>query len=396
MIGHWAAGSGLTRVLERLALEHAREAEVRILGLVPAGGRGAQAPAGVEVCEVPQRGRRFGVDPALLQRQIAGFMPRDVLVMGPAFLIASVVEALQPYRASTRIVLYLSVEGELASPIPLHLLELADTCVLYTEDARARLAALAEQNGCRLPAALAVLGHGVDTAVFAQVNRGRADVRRELFPDRPLLHDAFLVLNSNRDYGRKRLDLTIAGFAEFGRDRPDAYLYLNVCGLHPQGRRELERMIGEVGAAGKVLLNHLNPDGTPLPDEAMNLLYNACDVGVTTSMGEGWGLGTFEHAATRAAQIVPDHTSFRENWQGAAALLPSAGRVYIFYEYSNMVEVRAHDVTLELERLYDDPDLLDRMSRAAYDRATAHRFDWSEIGRRLRAILNAQRAVEVD
>lgn len=396
LIGHWAAGAGLTRVLERLALECARGADVRILGLMPAGGRGARAPAGINVCEVPQRGSRFGIDPDLLRHQMAEFRPRDVLVMGPAFLIAPVVEALQPYRGAARIILYLSVEGELASPIPLHLLELADTCILYTEDARARMAALAEQIGRRPSAALAVLAHGIDTTVFSRMSHGRAVVRRELFPDSPHLHDAFLVLNSNRDYGRKRLDLTIAGFAEFARGRPDAYLYLNVCGLGSRGRSELEGTIAKAGATGKVLLNHLNPGGTPLPDETMNLLYNACDVGVTTSMGEGWGLGTFEHAATGAAQIVPDHTSFRENWQGAAALLPPAGRTYIFYEYSNMVEVRARDVALELERLYDAPDLLRRMSRAAYDRATEHRFDWREIGRRLRVILDAQPAVAAD
>lgn len=393
LIGYWAAGSGLARVLERLAREHARQAEVRILGLVPAGRQGARVPDGVNVSEVPQHERQFRIAPALLRRQIEEFRPRDVVVMGPPFLVALVVEALQPYRATVRVVLHLTLEGELVSPIPLHLLDLVDTCALYTENARARLAELAEQNGRRPSAALAVLGHGVDTELFSPVNRSRADVRRELFPDRPFLHDAFLVLNSNRNYRRKRLDLTIAGFAEFGRDRPDAYLYLHACGLGARRRAELERTIGEAGAAGKVLLNVLNPDGAPLPDPTMNLLYNACDVGVTTSMGEGWGLGTFEHAATGAAQVVPGHTSFQENWNGAAALLPPTRRVHGLYEYSDMFEVSALDVARELGRLYDDRELLRRMSRAAYDRATEQRFGWRDVGRRFRAILDAQPAV---
>jgi D-inositol-3-phosphate glycosyltransferase len=387
LIGHWAAGSGLTRVLGRIALELARRTEVRILGLVPAGGRAVEPPAGVEVHEVPQRGPRFRVDPLPLQRHMAEFRPHNVIVMGPAFLIAFVVEALQPFRSASRIVLYLSVEGELVSPIPLHLLDLADTCVLYTEDARARLQALADGARSGQRAALAVLGHGVDTEVFSPVNASAADIRRELFPDRPQLHDAFLVLNSNRAYARKRLDLTITGFAQFARDHPDAYLYLNACGLGVRGRAELEEEIEQAGATGQVLLNALNPDGSPLPDETVKLLYNACEVGVTTSMGEGWGLGTFEHAATCAAQIVPDHTTFSENWHGAAALLPPAGRVHVFYEYSDMVEVRASDLAHELERLYDDRELLRRMSQAAYNRATEPRFKWDEVGRRLEAIL---------
>jgi hypothetical protein len=102
---------------------------------------------------------------------------------------------------------------------------------------------------------------------------------------------------------------------------------------------------------------------------------------------DGGGLGTFEHAATGAAQIVPDHTTFSENWHGAAALLPQAGRVHVFYEYSDMVEVRAADLAHELERLYDDRELLRRMSQAAYNRATEPRFSWDALGRRLEAIL---------
>lgn len=82
-------------------MTHALGADVRILGLVPAGGRGARAPAGIDVCEVPQRGSRFRIDPDLLRRQIAEFRPRDIVVMGPAFLIAFVVEALHPYRAAS-------------------------------------------------------------------------------------------------------------------------------------------------------------------------------------------------------------------------------------------------------------------------------------------------------
>jgi D-inositol-3-phosphate glycosyltransferase len=387
LIGHWAAGSGLTRVLGRIALELAPRTEVRILGLMPAGGRPVEPPAGVEVHEVPQRGPRFRVDPLLLRQHMAEFRPHDVIVMGPAFLIAFVVEALQPFRGTSRIVLYLSVEGEMVSPIPLHLLDLADTCMLYTEDARARLESLAGAAPSGERAALAVLGHGVDTEVFSPVNASAGDVRRELFPHRPELHDAFLVLNSNRAYPRKRLDLTIAGFAQFARDHPDAYLYLNACGLGVRGRAELEGVIEKAGVTGRVLLNLLNPDGSPLPDGTLRLLYNACEVGVTTSMGEGWGLGTFEHAATAAAQIVPDHTTFSENWHGAAALLPQAGRVHVFYEYSDMVEVRASDLAHELERLYGDRDLLRRMSQTAYNRATEPRFAWDAIGRRLGAIL---------
>ena len=43
------------------------------------------------------------------------------------------------------------------------------------------------------------------------------------------------------------------------------------------------------------LTPNMNYHAAP-PDEALNLIYNACDVGINTANGEGWGLVPFEHA----------------------------------------------------------------------------------------------------
>lgn len=95
--------------------------------------------------------------------------------------------------------------------------------------------------------------------------------------------------------------MTIASFAQFFRKRPRSCLYLNACGLGAQQRTGLEAAIDTAGAYGRVLINLLNPSGDPLLDRTLNLLYNACEIGVTTAMGEGCGLGTFKPAATGAA-----------------------------------------------------------------------------------------------
>ena len=387
LIGHWAAGSGLARVLTQIALELNLHADVRILGLVPAGGRAAAVPVGVDTHPVPQAGPRFQVTPSALHHHITEFQPYDVIVVGPLFLTMPLLDELQPFRDSGRLTTYLPVEGEIVGSIPLVLFDLVDICILYTEDSRRRLAALAGAAGVPARTRLEVVGHGVDTELFHPALTSANEVRRRLFPDRPDLVDSFLVLNSNRAYPRKRLDLTINGFADFARQVSGAYLYLNACGLSGEDRAALEVTVDGAGITGRVLINHLNPDGSPLPDETLGLLYNACEVGVSTSMGEGWGLGTFEHAATGAAQIVPGHTSFVENWQGAAALLPPVSRTHIFYEYSDMLEVSAAALTTELHRLHDDRDLLQRMAQAAYQRAIEPRYHWDEVGRRIHHIL---------
>jgi D-inositol-3-phosphate glycosyltransferase len=43
-------------------------------------------------------------------------------------------------------------------------------------------------------------------------------------------------------------------------------------------------------------------------------------VGINTSSNEGWGLVSFEHAATRTAQVVPKHASLDELWTGTAEM----------------------------------------------------------------------------
>jgi glycosyltransferase involved in cell wall biosynthesis len=343
----------------------------------------------------------FLADPDWLRRHMEDVAPHGVLVTGPAYLATPLLRQLQKYRPNRQLFLYLPVEGEMVNNEIAQTLDLVDVCILYTEHARSSAAVLCAQAREGNPALhtprLFVVGHGVDTSDFFPLrgspdghftSDGRAVAKRQLFPEQPGLHKAFLVLNANRAYQRKRLDLTIAGFAEFASSRTEAYLYLHTGRISSQQNAQLSGLIAESGVDGRVLLNTLNPTGASLPIEQLNLLYNACDVGLTTAMGEGWGLVSFEHAATGAPQIVPDHTSFTENWTGAAEMLPHVGREHIFYELADMFVVSPHDVALALERLHDNCSYRQRMAKAAYARSTEPRYLWSRIGRRFGDLLD--------
>ena len=86
-------------------------------------------------------------------------------------------------------------------------------------------------------------------------------------------------------------------------------------------------------------------------DRDLNLLYNACDVGITTSMGEGWGLVSFEHGAAGAAQIVPDHSACAEIWRGRAEMIAPARRYTPEFSVLEMGEVSAEGVAQALDTL---------------------------------------------
>jgi glycosyltransferase involved in cell wall biosynthesis len=42
-----------------------------------------------------------------------------------------------------------------------------------------------------------------------------------------------------------------------------------------------------------------------MSDRDINILYNACDIGINTCDGEGFGLCQFEHAALGCPQVAP-------------------------------------------------------------------------------------------
>jgi D-inositol-3-phosphate glycosyltransferase len=396
--GLYSPGSGLTNVLTILMRELSESFSVTGLGFKPDAVRSGfdTHVSGSPLHVHSSPAMFFAADPQWLDAFMEQRAPQGILINGPPFLAGPFLRQLQKYRPRTKVLLYLPVEGKLANDEICKTLEMVDACILYTEDARDNLTEIYSQAkqkdaGYHMPQ-LYVAGHGVDTSRFFPLRKesfdgSRSIAKRALFPDRPELHNSFMVLNANCIYLRKRLDLTIKGFAEFAAARPDSYLYLHTGQASAQQLSELEKMIDDSGVGERVLFNTLTPDLSRLSVKDLNLLYNACDVGLTTAMGEGWGLVSFEHAATGAPQIVPDHTSFAENWTGAAEMIPITGREYIFYELADMFTVSPEHVATSLERLYLDKAYRAQMAQASYERATAAQFRWDHVGSKFRSIV---------
>ena len=72
---------------------------------------------------------------------------------------------------------------------------------------------------------------------------------------------------------------------------------------------------------GRIIMTTNTQDPPNVEVDMLNTIYNACDVGVNTCKGEGWGLVNFEHAACKVAQVVPNHTSCKEIFEGYGQLI---------------------------------------------------------------------------
>lgn len=135
------------------------------------------------------------------------------------------------------------------------------------------------------------------------------------------------------------------------------------------------------------------PTPGPIADEELNRLYNACALGVNTALGEGFGLVSFEHAATGVPQVVPDHAAMAELWGDAAIRVPTQP-CYTDYSPLRMGEVDVTAVARSFADLRDDPVRYSRVAQAARLHARSPVFAWRTVGKRLCALLRGGQGVE--
>jgi glycosyltransferase involved in cell wall biosynthesis len=144
---------------------------------------------------------------------------------------------------------------------------------------------------------------------------------------------------------------------------------------------DVPALAGELGIEDRLVVTTTGEDRPHVPDEHLNLIYNACDVGINTAAAEGWGLVSFEHAATGAAQIVPDHGACAELWSGRALLVPADD------DARGLRAVSPEGVAEALGRLERDPSLRAELAERAYANATAERHGWEAIAARWEELL---------
>lgn len=263
----------------------------------------------------------------------------------------------------------------------------------YTEWAAGQLATSLRQMGNSTP--VSVAGHGVDLDSFhmfpgAQSLGERMQRAQELFRlDQP----SFVVLNASRPDPRKRLDLTLQAFARFAEGKPDTVrLCLHQAIAHEDFVAPLRRQADQLKIADRLLW--FPPSPGPLNDSGLNELYNACAVGLNTATGEGFGLVSFEHAATGAPQVLPAHPALCEIWGDYAMLVQPVRPVHTEHSPLLMGEVDVSAVARALQKLYNDPVCYRTYAGAALSRCALPDLQWSVPARRLvDVLLNALREV---
>lgn len=300
-------------------------------------------------------------------------------------------ERLRAAQPQPKIVIYSPVEAGPIAPEIMQRLEGVSRYVLFTEYGRRQIAesleSVREHNPDFQFPSLDVIPHGVAGDRFFPLDSGtangsiplrRLNARRALKLDDDDHLGAFIVLNANRNMPRKRIDLTMQGFADFATDKPaNVKLYLHMA-TEDSGWNVLI-LAKRYGIFERLIMTRADNVRPAFSDEQLNLLYNACDVGLTTTTGEGWGMVSFEHAATKAAQVVPRHTSLEGLWEGAAEFVEPATKLTYPGNLTEGHLVTAYGVAAALQRLYQDDEHRNALAEAGYQNATRPEFNWSSI-----------------
>ncbi|WP_019866955.1 glycosyltransferase family 4 protein [Methylovulum miyakonense] len=389
LFGWYRPGTGFTRVLEALMPHLAQDYRVTWMG-VGYQGEAFNWAEGVRLEPTDLHGGDMvGAYGARLRW--GELQPDLVFALNDLWYLVHYSRELAGILDHVPMVGYLPLDGHIQDPQQVAELLGFSRLVTYT-----RSAALDLTEALRAMAIntrVDCLGHGVDLHRFhpllglgdENLCLQRMRLAQQFFH---LSEPSFVVLNAARPDPRKRIDLTLESFARFVQGRPaNIYLCLHQAFAHPQFVNPLREQANALGIAERILW--YPKQAGPLDDAELNWLYNACAVGINTAVGEGFGLVSFEHAATGAPQVLPDQDALRELW-GDAALRIATRPLRTEYSPLVMVEPSVTDAARSLARLNDDGALYSIMARAARQHCEREDLDWGHAGTCLRQLLSEE------
>lgn len=386
-ITFYQPGTGLTRVMLEIIKNLPPHYDWHWIGIGYKGPMQRHEHYTLHPCNL-HGGDVFGVFASL--GLIESLKPKVVFLLNDFWIIRHYIRQYVSLEKRPKIYAYIPLDGLIPKPELIAELIDLDVCVLYTKFACQEFTRNFEaiSQGARKTPRLEVIAHGVDTAIFHPLctdgtqpkTSRRLKARQRLFPENfDWQENAFIFLNANRPNPRKRIDLTIMGFTRFAKDKPPSVkLLLHHAMMQQKDREELKQMLAASDIANRVML--FPTANQPVSDHELNLIYNACDVGINTSMGEGWGLVSVEHGATGAPQIVPRHSACGEIWENYGIQVKVNQSMVPSFSDLEMGVIDTEDLVDQMNRLYYHQDIYQFYCQNAFELVRSKNYDWQKIG----------------
>jgi D-inositol-3-phosphate glycosyltransferase len=194
----------------------------------------------------------------------------------------------------------------------------------------------------------------------------------------------FVITNINRNQPRKDIMRTMQIFADL-KQRGHDDIFLNLHMSHSDVGGNVLVMADHFGLklAEDYCLPHpkaFDPN-QGLPIEVINYLYNASDVLLTTTLGEGWGLSITEAMATKTPVVAPANTSLNEILaDGRGCLIDSGASSSMWFSLGQQDNERLRPL-MDVGQAVDALERIKKGDLPDVDaaQAWAQKYSWDEV-----------------
>lgn len=234
--------------------------------------------------------------------------------------------------------------------------------------------------------------HGVNTNDFMQVSsEDRSEFRKAYFGEDNA--DRYIIGNINRNQPRKDIPATIFAFNHHRKTYDELYPDKALLYLHMNPKDEmgynLRSICTQLGLKENV--DYMFPPQELIDKQPeakyLCMIYNALDIFVTTTTGEGFGLTVLEAMQCGVPVIAPYHTALRELYPGH---IHNGYNYFAIMEmqlmaqhYDSMVRysVDPKDVSEYIQRVRSDPGGLNVAKVVASAKVFAANLNWDIIAK---------------
>ena len=375
-IGLYVPGTGFTRVLQSI-FSHLKDYEVHWIGIGYKGNIIENENYTLYPCNV-EGGDMYGAYQAVEMCQAVD--ADTILLLNDFWMIKNYQFPFSSLIPEVKTMAYIPLDGDIDDATHIEGALWLDEIVLYNQHAYREVTQALDNlnhNGLEDRPYIRVIPHGVDYETFREFSSSQA--KSEIFHDLPDSKESLFILNANRYVKRKDLEKTLEIYAQsLPLFSLNTYLVLHLPNTPIADKEEILQYIAQLKISEKVIINPLGEEY--VEDKELNLLYNACEIGINTSMGEGWGMVTFEHALTGAAQIVPDHTACGTLWKSHGEVISAPQPIKLM---TNPFVMYKSDTTSGCEaliQLVNNPRHLEKSKKRCVERAQSIEFSWARIG----------------
>jgi glycosyltransferase involved in cell wall biosynthesis len=216
---------------------------------------------------------------------------------------------------------------------------------------------------------------GVDTKVF------QPPADKELAKRSLGYEGKFVVLSDARNQLRKMIPRTLEIFRRFAIDKDDVLLHLHCDPDDPYARSlefhyDLRSDIAFLNLTEKVCLTKDMAVSKGISLEQLAQIYQAADVHLLASWGEGFGLPTLQAAATGVVPLALDYTASQELVTGHGEAIRARQCLLDGFGLRRAL-IDIDDAVSKLEKLYHDRQLLASKAQMAHEFALP--YDWEHL-----------------